>query len=142
MAFEDPEELGLDGLGHLANLVEDERAPVRCLELTDLLFGRSGEGALLVAKEFALKQRLGERGAVEADAGATAAVACLMDRPGHELLARAALAPHEDGGLGGGHAADLLHDSADRRARSDHFGLLAEPLPKLLILIRGRGKPR
>ena len=53
--------------GHLADLVEEDRALVGRLELADLLLGRAGERALLVAEQLAFQQRLGQRGAVEAD---------------------------------------------------------------------------
>ena len=40
------------------DLVEEERAAVRELDLADALVDRAGEGAALVAEELALEQRL------------------------------------------------------------------------------------
>ena len=53
MPFQHAEELGLDAGAHLADLVEHERALVGGLELADLPLGGAGEGAALVAEQFA-----------------------------------------------------------------------------------------
>ena len=80
------------------------------LELADLLLGRAGERALLVAEQLAFQQRLGQGGAVEADERAVLARAGVVDGPGDQLLADAALAADQHRGVGAGHAADLLLD--------------------------------
>src|SRR5262249_19759801 len=71
--LEHPQELGLAALGQLADLVEEQRAAVGQLEAADLLVRGAGEGALLVAEELALEERLGQRRAGEADEGAAGA---------------------------------------------------------------------
>ena len=65
--LEHAQQLRLGGRPHLADLVEEERALVRQLELAELLRVRVGERAALVAEELALEQRLGDGGAVERD---------------------------------------------------------------------------
>ena len=62
-----PQHLGLGAQAHVADLVEEDRALVGQLELADLLLGRPGERALLVAEQLALDQLLGDRGAVHLD---------------------------------------------------------------------------
>ena len=66
VALQHAQELRLRGRGHLADLVEEDRAAVGRLELADHLLGRPGERPLLVAEQLALQQRLGQRRAVEA----------------------------------------------------------------------------
>ena len=82
------------------------------LELADLLVGRPGEGALLVAEQLAFQQRLGDGGAVQADERAFLARAGVVDGAGDQLLAGAAFAADQHGGVGGGDAADLVVDLA------------------------------
>src|SRR5262249_56544890 len=52
--LEHAEELGLGGQGHVADLVEEERSPVRRGEETFPPAIRSREGALLVTEELGL----------------------------------------------------------------------------------------
>jgi hypothetical protein len=50
------EQLGLQPHVHLADLVEQQRAAVRLLELADAPGQRAGEGALLVPEQLALQR--------------------------------------------------------------------------------------
>ena len=59
--LEDAEQLHLHGRGDVADLVEEERALVRELDAPRLARGRAREGALLVAEELALEQRVRQR---------------------------------------------------------------------------------
>ena len=59
------QDLGLRGGGHVADLVEEERAAVALLEFADALEGGAGEGAAFVAEQFAFEQLLGDGGAVD-----------------------------------------------------------------------------
>src|SRR5262249_33833984 len=63
--LQDAKQLGLEARRDVARLVEQERAFVGQLEATDLATLGPGEGALLVAEQLALQQRLIEYGAVE-----------------------------------------------------------------------------
>ena len=115
--------LGLRGRGHVADLVEEERAAVGLLELADALPVGAGERALLVAEQFALEQRLGDRGAVDRQERLVGAVGVLVDRAGDQFLAGAALAEDQHGHVLGGDAADGLVDLLHgRRAADDRVG--------------------
>ena len=62
--LQDVQQLGLQRRLHLADLVEEDRAGVRLLELADARRRGAGEGALLVAEQLALEQLRRQRGAV------------------------------------------------------------------------------
>src|SRR5439155_2580690 len=89
------QELGLGLERHVADLVEEERAAVRGLELALAPGDRAGERAPLVAEELALDQLLAERRAVHLDQRLRAPRAPVVDRVGDELLPRAARAADE-----------------------------------------------
>ena len=61
------QQLGLQLVAQVADLVEEQRAAGRQLELAELLADRAGERALLVAEQRALDQLLGNRGEVDGD---------------------------------------------------------------------------
>ncbi len=96
---QDTKELGLNVDGELAELVEKERPAVgfgrraRCALST-----AARERAALVAKQGALRQRHRDGAAVDDDERLGRAVAGLVDRLCHELLAGPRLARDEDGG--------------------------------------------
>src|SRR5262249_7915238 len=97
--LEHAEQLRLESERQLADLVEEERASRRRLELADAPLGRPGEGAALVAEELALEELVRDRGAVERDerpAPAGMVVEGLRD----QLLPGAGLALDEHGGVG------------------------------------------
>ncbi len=73
---------------HVADFVEEDRAVVGLLELADLLLGRAGERALLVAEQLRLDQLLGDRRAVDLHEPLAAAQAVAVDRARDQLLAR------------------------------------------------------
>ena len=112
--LEDAQELRLDLQRQLADLVEEERAPVGQLEEADPPGDGAGEGALLVAEELALDQPLGDRGAVDRDQRPGGAPAVRVDRAGDELLAGPALAGDEHGGVGRRHPATLSSSAITR----------------------------
>jgi len=114
------QELRLRAEVHLADLVEQERAAVRQLELAALALVRPGEGALLVAEQLALDERLGNRRAVERDERAGPARRVVVDRLGDELLADAALPEDEDGAASRRHLDDLPADALHPRRAADH----------------------
>ena len=98
--------LGLRLQAHVADLVEEDRALVGLLELADLPIGGAGERALLVAEQLRLDQLVGDRRAVDLHERAVAAQALAVDRARHQLLADAALAPDQHGGVGRRRLAD------------------------------------
>jgi len=76
-----PEHFRLQLRRDVAHLVEEQRPPVRQLEAADLLSDGAGEGALLVAEQFALQEPGGNGRAVEFYQGPLPAGAQVM--PGH-----------------------------------------------------------
>ena len=110
------QELGLGLEGDVADLVEEQRALVRQLEEALLGVDRPGEGALHVAEEVRLEQVVGQAARVDHDEGLVGPRAVGVDRLGHQLLAGAALAHHQDRGARrrrlGDQAEDLLHPLA------------------------------
>ena len=104
----------------VADLVEKQRAAVGDLEQALLVGDGAGEGALDVAEEFALQQVLRQRSAIHGHEGLGPAQAVVMNRAGDQLLAGAAFAGDEHGGVGCRALRDqpvhLLHP----RARPDH----------------------
>src|SRR5438552_3276368 len=109
--------LGLER--HVADLVEEERAAVRGLELALAPGDRAGERAPLVAEELALDELLAERRAVHLDERLRAARAAVAERVGHELLPRTARAADEHRDVGVGDLVDGLEEASHGRAPPD-----------------------
>ena len=87
------QELALKVHAHLGDLIEQQRATVGLLEHPGTAaLARPGEGAVDVAEERAVHQRLGQRRAVDGDEGSAMARRVVVDGLRKELLARAALA--------------------------------------------------
>ena len=82
-----------------ADLVEKQRAAVGLGELADMLLGRAGERALLVAEENGLDQRLGQRAAIDDDERFAAPLGAALDRARHQFLADAGFAFDEHGNV-------------------------------------------
>ena len=59
----------MGGLRDLANLVQEDRTPVGELKAADPAFRSAGEGAFLVAEEFAFEERFGERAHIYCNEG-------------------------------------------------------------------------
>src|SRR6185436_19700020 len=88
-----------------------------------------------VAEQLALQEVGRHRTAVDGDERLVLAGAEIVHRAGDQLLAGAALAGDEDGGVAVGDPVDQLADRADRRALADDAGdragggqRLAQPL--------------
>ena len=99
-------ELGLEETGHLPDLIQADRAPIRELELPGLPAIRSGEGALLVAEELGLQELRGKRRTVDLDERAGVAWRGRVNGPRHEILADAALPSHQHRRIGARHLLD------------------------------------
>jgi hypothetical protein len=93
-----------------ADLVQEDRPPVRQFEAPDCLRRGPRERAALMAEQLALKQGGGQGGAGDCAQRPLPARAEVMDRPGHKRLAGPGLAQHEHGGIGGGHLLDQAQD--------------------------------
>lgn len=103
-------ELHLRGRRDVADSVEEERALVGELDPPGFALRGARERALLVAKQLALEERVGERSAVQLDEGALRARAAVVDGSRDELLASAGLAVDEHrGGAPGRARHELAH---------------------------------
>jgi hypothetical protein len=88
-----------------------------------------------VAEQLALGQRLGQRGAVDADQGPVASTRLRVDRVDDQLLADPGLSGHERGQLGPGEDLDLVADANHARAAAEQpaagaIERLAHQLPR------------
>jgi hypothetical protein len=119
--LEHAQHLGLRLQAHVADLVEEDRAAVGLLELADLLLGGAGERPLLVAEQLRLDQLLGDGRAVHLHEPLAAPQAVAVDRARHQLLADAALAEDQHGGVGRRRALDRVESPAQRRALAHHL---------------------
>ncbi len=93
--MEKAQELALKRQGKLANLVEEKRAAICALHLSEHARVGTGVRAALVTKELALYKRGGKIGAVHVDERALAAWAVDVNCPGKKALAGAGLAAQE-----------------------------------------------
>ena len=91
LLLEHAQQLDLHVLVHLRDLIEEDRAVVRELELAELALHSPRERPLLVAEELGLQEGGRDRTAVHADEGAAATGARVVDALRDDLLARAAL---------------------------------------------------
>jgi len=123
--LDDGEELGLGRFGQQADLVEEERAPVRGLK--EARFGAPGvgEGAPLEAEQLGFEQRLRDRRAVDVHKGAAPPGPPAMHEPGDEALAGAGFALDQNRGepptrrLALQQSAQFFPDDVDGRALTE-----------------------
>ena len=129
--IEEPQQLGLEPDGHLADLVQKERSLVRHLDQAVLHLVGAGEGALLVAEDLRLDEVLRQGGAVQGDERRVLPRAVVPDRVRHELLAGAALALDEHRRVRGRHLPDERQDVLELPAFADELEgrLLPAPVP-------------
>jgi hypothetical protein len=83
------QELHLERDGHVADLVQEERALVRRLEKTLVVAVRARERAFDVSEELGFEKLLGDRAAVDRHERLIAAAARAVDRSRDQLLAGA-----------------------------------------------------
>src|SRR2546425_859364 len=95
--LKDAEQLALVFGPQLADLVQEDRAPIGLLEVSFALPDGTREAALHVAEELALEQLGRDGGHVDREEWSAGARAQPVSRPREELLARPRLAADEDG---------------------------------------------
>ena len=117
--LEDAKELGLDRRARLADLVEEENAPLCQIDPARLGRVGPGERPLLVTEKLGLEQRVGKGGAVQCDERAPGAARGRVEVAGEDLLAGPGLAPEQDGRLGGGDFRRLRQDLLPGRRNAD-----------------------
>ena len=88
----------------LADFVQEERPSRSGFEDAETILHGPGKGAARVPEEFALEERVRKRAAVDGDEGSARARRGLVQPPRETLLADAALARNQDGGIKGRHA--------------------------------------
>src|SRR5215813_11659661 len=96
--LEHAEEPALHLRGHVAHLIEEDRAPVRLLEQARLVSDGARERAPLVPEELGLEKRGSERRAVHGNERLVTEVRVAVNRTRHQLFTRAGLSPDEHGG--------------------------------------------
>src|SRR5579883_875526 len=84
--FEEAEQLHLDAPVELADLVEEQGAPVGDLEKSLAVVIGAGEGPLAMAEELALNEVLGQGTAVDRDEGPVGAPALVVEAARDQLL--------------------------------------------------------
>ena len=94
--LQDPEQPGLKGDAHLTNLIEEKGAAFGKFYQAFLAGLGVGEGALLVAEQFALQQVLRHCRAVDLIKWPGFMVAAGVYRPGHQFLAGTAFTGDQD----------------------------------------------
>ncbi|MCY1516120.1 hypothetical protein D9M68_507340 [compost metagenome] len=119
---EHAQEARLQVEGHVADFVEEQRAALGLLEAAAAHGLRAGEGAALVAEEFALEQVLGNGGGVDRHEGAVGARRVLVQRARHQLLARARFAGDEHRDVALRQPADGTEHVLHRGRLAEHFG--------------------
>src|SRR5437588_459305 len=117
--FEEAEEFDLRLLGHLADLVEEERRAVGGLDQAALRRGRAGERAALVPEEFRLEEWFGQGRAVDRDHRRVRARASRVDEAREHVLAHARLAGDDDGRVGARRRLGERHQVSHRLTPED-----------------------
>src|SRR5229473_337957 len=114
--LENTQHFGLRAQAHVADFVEEKRAPIRLLEFSHFVLAGAGEAALGVPEELGLDQLLGNGGAIHFDERLSAAQARGVQRAGHQFFSRSAFSVNQDASVGGSGERDLLAQSPDRHA--------------------------
>jgi len=128
------QQLGLLGEGHVADLVEEDRAAAGQFETAGAVRLCVGEGAFDVAEEFAFEEALGQAAHVDVDEGAAGARGLLVELAGDDTLARAVLAKDEDAGLRRRHLAQHLQHGRHGRRACDEAGEPGVGAQELVLL--------
>lgn len=92
----------------MLDFVEEQRAAVGKLELADAALLRAGERTGLMAEQFALDHRLGQRAGIDCHERPLAAAGQIVQGAGHYLLAGAGFTQNQHIGAGTGQGADLF----------------------------------
>ena len=133
--LEEAQQLGLHRDGHLADLVEEQRAALCGLDLPSHALRRAREGSALVAKELALEEGVGDRGTVDWDERPRPSSGRLVSTSGENLLARPAFAHQGDRHVlrrdRPEHAIELAHHRRLQDGLEDHVKVSRRPSHRL-----------
>ena len=117
--FQHAEQFRLAGQAQIADLVEEQCPAGGEFEFSCPGFPGVGEGPFFMAEQFAFGQGFGNSRAINGNKRLIAAPAEIMDRLGHDLLARAVFAQDQHGQIGVGHSADDRAEGVDSRTFAD-----------------------
>ena len=104
---------------HIADFVQKNRPFVALFKLADALGGGAGERSLFVTEQLAFEQIFRNRRAVDGQERPLAEAAVMVNRARDQLLAGAAFAGDEGGGVGGRELADELEYILHRLAAAN-----------------------
>ncbi len=130
--LEDAQQLDLQVQRQVADLVEEDGAPVGELEPPDLARHGARERAFLVPKQLAFHQARGNRSTVHRHERPLPAPAEAMDAPRDQLFARAGLPQDQHGGVGRRDLLDLAEYGRERGALTHQ---VCESLLRLDLLV-------
>ena len=118
LRFDRAQELGLSGRAELSDFIEEKRARIRLRELACFGSISAGKRAALIAEQFALEKRFGNRSAIHRHEAAGAPAEIVEGARG-EILTRSAFARDQDGAIDAGSESDLAAHASHRIALSD-----------------------
>src|SRR5258705_6464664 len=121
--LQDAQQLHLKRGREFTDFIKKDRAAVGYFQSPLLLRQRAGEGSLLVTKQFALQQRLSQRGAVNGHESFVCPFAVEMNRPRRQLLAGATLTGEQNGGICGRYFGNKLQHFANGRTLAHQISL-------------------
>src|SRR5450830_1067791 len=116
LVLDKTQQLGLQGEGKIADLVEKQRAAVRLVNPAQGTFAGAGKGTAAMAEQFAFHQLRRQRRAVDGDAGFLRALAPAVNGAGQFAFTGAGFAEDEDVGVSPGHLARSFQHHHHRRA--------------------------
>ena len=147
MLLQYAEQPDLEVQGHLADLVEEDRAAVGQFEHAAAGTGRAGERAFLVAEQLAFKERLGKSPTVDRDERSLGSSPFAVDRHRQPFFANTGFAEDEerrvarhdpaDGLHEGLHCRAIGHEVAESRFRQRLAGQQAFRGPRVALLDHG-----
>jgi hypothetical protein len=105
--LQNAKKLSLKAGRDIADLIQEKRSMIGCLKASHALCDGAGEGAFLVAEEFALKQAFGDSRAIQADEWAATPAAELVNQACEQFFACTSLAVDNDGRIRRGDDASL-----------------------------------
>src|SRR5215831_18376460 len=122
LCLQDPQDLRLGQRRHIADLIEKERAARTLLKLADAFTLCTRKRSSLMAKQLAFQQRFGDGGTVDGQERGGGPLAVMVNRPRHQLFARASLAAYEHSDVLWRHPANgLVHILHGRTPTHQHI---------------------
>src|SRR5215471_20689725 len=122
-----PQDLRLGERRHIADLIEKERTARTLLKLADAFALCTRKRSSLMAKQLAFQQRFGDSGTVDGQERGSGPLAVMVNRPRHQLFARASLAAYEHSDVLWRHPANgLVHILHGRTSTYQHIRRLAD----------------